>query len=889
MSFKRTLAVLLAAAMLSTNGACIPAWADEVEEVVETQPETPRAEAQDAPAEAPQESPKEEPKEAPREESPKEAPRQEAATEEAPKEEPKQEEPKQEAPKEEPKQEAPTEEPKEEPKQEAPTEEPKEEPKQEATTEEPKEEPSQTPVQETPQEEPSAEQTPAEEPGSEGPVESATESPTEAPVHSETPDGGESQPDGSRDSATETPTEAPDAATPAPTEVAPIVTSVPEPAEIASLSAAKSSVIMGESVLFSFSVRHAVRLRYSLVDPSGSASTGSLTSEADHFAFTAAKEGRYAFELTATGASGAEVSASASVNVINAPALSLSVKANAPSCHGGDPVSFTLSVTDGLELSSAAIKASLGGKVFFTADEFTRELTVTPPARGRVSDLSVTLSVTDVFGRTAEKSATIPCAVHDEETRAAWEATMKGVQKTGVWPEDLLAIARTQIGYKESSRDFGPKYDGGLSGYTRYGDWAGLPYEEWCAMFAGFCLHYAGIDEKDFPYASNCQRWINALKKVGLYAKSGDYIPKVGDLVFFDWQNDNDSDHVGIIFELDTDEDGNVLGIRTIEGNSKGAAVYDGKYYKIDDWTVIGYGLVNRAYDRQIEKQHRDLSAEYEGFSIAAGVEPEAKIPAHAELDVKEILPDDENYDRMLGELRGAITEGELGYARFLQVGFVDEDGAEVTAQAPVTMTVTFDGKMVGDKDFVPGVAAMGDEVTVNSDVTLERAKQSCAFSFTQDVGEPLCLFAAGTLSYGEGTLKAKQGKQSASAAYTAEAMIPDGAELDFHEIEPDTEAYDACVAMMGEAMPEGDDIVANAAAVRFFAVNITFNGVPVRPAVPVAVTLDADQKADEAELVRVKDGAALVCQTSTRKGGRLVVDYNADRFGTFAVIYAEK
>jgi len=60
-----------------------------------------------------------------------------------------------------------------------------------------------------------------------------------------------------------------------------------------------------------------------------------------------------------------------------------------------------------------------------------------------------------------------------------------------------------------------------------------------------------------------------------------------------------------------------------------------------------------------------------------------------------------------------------------------------------------------------------------------------------------------------------------------------------------------------------------------------------VRPAVPVSVTLDGSQKAAAAELVRVKDGAELVCQATPRKG-RLVIDFNADRFGTFAVVYSD-
>ena len=33
-------------------------------------------------------------------------------------------------------------------------------------------------------------------------------------------------------------------------------------------------------------------------------------------------------------------------------------------------------------------------------------------------------------------------------------------------------------------------------------------------------------------------------------------------------------------------------------------------------------------------------------------------------------------------------------------------------------------------------------------------------------------------------------------------------------------------------------------------------------------------------------DGMEMVAETTPRKGGKIVVDFNADRFGTYAVIY---
>ena len=93
---------------------------------------------------------------------------------------------------------------------------------------------------------------------------------------------------------------------------------------------------------------------------------------------------------------------------------------------------------------------------------------------------------------------------------------MRGVKKTGEWPRDLVAIALSQVGYRESRIDFMVDEKGKRQGYNRYGDWYGVPYVDWCAMYVSFCLFYADIPESSFVYCGNNERWIRALKKQGL-------------------------------------------------------------------------------------------------------------------------------------------------------------------------------------------------------------------------------------------------------------------------------------------------------------------------------------------------------------------------------------
>ncbi len=162
----------------------------------------------------------------------------------------------------------------------------------------------------------------------------------------------------------------------------------------------------------------------------------------------------------------------------------------------------------------------------------------------------------------------------DLETAGIWESTLPA--RSGVWADDVLAIARSQIGYTESSLNF--EMSGtSRKGYTRYGAWYGIPYGDWCAMFASFCLYYAGVPTSVFPEEASVSAWRGKLSSMGLYAGAGSYTPKGGDLVFF-------NEHVGIVEGVS----GSVL--YTIEGNTSNAVRE--KTYSISDGRIVGYGIL---------------------------------------------------------------------------------------------------------------------------------------------------------------------------------------------------------------------------------------------------------------------------------------------------------
>lgn len=138
----------------------------------------------------------------------------------------------------------------------------------------------------------------------------------------------------------------------------------------------------------------------------------------------------------------------------------------------------------------------------------------------------------------------------DLEDASVWERSVSGVKLTGVRADDVIAVAQTQLGYEESTKNYLVTDDGGMKGITRYGQWYGEPYGDWDAMFVSFCLSYAGIPQTAVPYGADCAAWSAALSDAGLYRGGSDSLSK-GDIVFFDNNGDGAADHAGIVVQLD--------------------------------------------------------------------------------------------------------------------------------------------------------------------------------------------------------------------------------------------------------------------------------------------------------------------------------------------------
>lgn len=118
----------------------------------------------------------------------------------------------------------------------------------------------------------------------------------------------------------------------------------------------------------------------------------------------------------------------------------------------------------------------------------------------------------------------------------------------------VLQIARAELGYKESPRN---------SNKTKYGKAYGMDGQPWCAMFVWWVFKKAGCPElfyggKKSAYCPTIADYYIA-KKQTVSKGSG----KAGDIVLFDFNNNNSSDHIGIIEKKNSDGT-----YTTIEGNT---------------------------------------------------------------------------------------------------------------------------------------------------------------------------------------------------------------------------------------------------------------------------------------------------------------------------------
>lgn len=154
----------------------------------------------------------------------------------------------------------------------------------------------------------------------------------------------------------------------------------------------------------------------------------------------------------------------------------------------------------------------------------------------------------------------------DVETPEEWQAANAEAVMTGNWDEDLLSVAKTQLGYEQSEKNFeiDPADGVTLRYYSRYGQSYGNPYGEWDVMFLSYCLKYAGIPQSAIPQEASVLALRSSMSDMDWLLDGEDgSTANVGDIVIYnkyvtrtvavDSSADGAADDLDDLFSMDTD------------------------------------------------------------------------------------------------------------------------------------------------------------------------------------------------------------------------------------------------------------------------------------------------------------------------------------------------
>ena len=113
---------------------------------------------------------------------------------------------------------------------------------------------------------------------------------------------------------------------------------------------------------------------------------------------------------------------------------------------------------------------------------------------------------------------------------------------TGNQRQDMVAVALTQLGYREV-------YDND----TKFGDWSGYPYQPWCATFISWCARQAEVSTDILKESARAKPSYFGVK----YYHGSKYTPQPGDLFFT-----SGFEHVGLVYRVEGSY------FYTLEGNA---------------------------------------------------------------------------------------------------------------------------------------------------------------------------------------------------------------------------------------------------------------------------------------------------------------------------------
>lgn len=237
-----------------------------------------------------------------------------------------------------------------------------------------------------------------------------------------------------------------------------------------------------------------------------------------------------------------------------------------------------------------------------------------------------------------EHTHTLECLADysaDVETDDDWQKYSVGLSDN--WNEALLTVAKEQLGYKESEKNF--QTDEALGDiidvhhYTRYGAFYGNPYADWDVAFIAFCQHYAGIPKTEIPQRLGLEALRADMDAMGFaYLTEGEeaaYEAIPGDVVTYNKNGTADDETIGIVETVGDDS------LTVISGAVEGAVAE----VTVPFTDVTSTILVDQAYGDYVgEADDRDGSDDDE-IAVQPADQMDAAAVYASEGDIFNIAP----------------------------------------------------------------------------------------------------------------------------------------------------------------------------------------------------------------------------------------------------------
>ncbi len=118
--------------------------------------------------------------------------------------------------------------------------------------------------------------------------------------------------------------------------------------------------------------------------------------------------------------------------------------------------------------------------------------------------------------------------------------------------------------------------------------------DAWCATFVSACAIKTGMTDL-IPKECSCYYMILGFQKLGRWQENDAYIPKPGDIIFYDWDDSGSGDNVGVADHVGIVEKVSGTTITVIEGNYSNSVKR--RTLSVNGRYIRGYGVP--AYDAE--------------------------------------------------------------------------------------------------------------------------------------------------------------------------------------------------------------------------------------------------------------------------------------------------